>query len=547
MIKKLKMTIPLLLIALITSLTLLTTNQLNVNAQLSNEILQINNKDGKNGNKAGVNFALYGFQEKHVPNGIGYLINQDVMENNFSSSNIKIETPNVAFSYFIIEKINNNQLEEIYRIPHNQITEVLEFSYDGFYLIELNSFNPIIELYNDDYYNMYFEIPDHIPVLDGETAFVTNVDDPYTVDEIKSHLTAIDNEDGDISHLIVVDDDDYTLNNHKTGTYQVIYSVTDSAGNKATLTVHVLVRDVVAPVISGQAEYTQSMTQKLNLDTIKSNLSVSDNYDTDLSIELVSDNYSDNYNKPGTHTINYKSVDASGNESTFKVIITVIDDVKPTISGPTTIVKGQTETLTTNDIKSQLTANDNHDGNITDKIEIIEDNYIGNGDKVGEYTITFEVEDNAGNKITKIVTIEVKDDIPPVFYVDNYFITVEQSINLTQQDFIDLLTATGQIKVTSTTTFSTILDEYTGNENKVGMYAMTFKTKSQDGNEEEVSIVVNVTADNEDETIIEPVEDGFFTTIWNGITTFFGWVWSVLKLLGNGFLWLLEWFLNLFK
>lgn len=405
---------------------------------------------------------------------------------------------------------------------------------------------------SSSYENLFFDfqhVLDLEPVIGGETAFVTNVDNPFSVNEIKSHLTAIDNEDGDISHLIQVDNDDYTENKHKTGTYSITYSVTDSAGNTAYLTVHVLVRDITPPVITGQSEYTQSMSQRLPLDEIKDNLNVSDNYNENLSPQLVSDDYTENYNKPGTYEMNYRAVDTSGNESTFKVTINVVDDIKPVISGPTNIVKGQNETLTTNDILADLTANDNHDGNITDKIKIVKDNYAGNGNKIGEYTITFEVSDSSFNKSTHIVTVQVKDNIPPVFYVDNYFITVEQSINLTQQDFINLLTATGQINPTSTTTFSTIYDEYTGNEKEIGMYAMTFKTKSTDGREDEISVVVNVTeANDDDSTIIEPeAETGLLLTIWGYITTFLGWIWTGLKWLGNGFLWLLEKFLNLFK
>lgn len=547
MIKKIKMTLPMLILTLISSLFIFATSDINVNASQSN-----------------IKIPLYPFSNNHYVGFIDldpaprlknandntfYELSTSYINDNFSNG-IKFDTPSGA-TLFIVERLDAN--DNIITVGSIDASEVdgLAFFDDRLYA---GPGDILMEL--GHYYSMYFVVPDMQPVINGETAFVTNVDDPYTVDEIKSHLEAHDNEDGDISHLIVVEDDDYTANNHKTGTYQVIYSVTDSAGNKATLTVHVLIRDVTSPVITGQSTYTQSMTSKLSLDTILSNLSVTDNYDNNLSIDLSTDNYTSNYNKPGTHTVNYQAIDTSGNTGTFRVTITVIDDVKPTISGPTTIVKGQMETLTTNDVLSQLTANDNHDGNLTDHITVVENNYIGNGDKVGSYTIIFQVQDNAGNKTNHTVTITVKDDIPPVFYVDNYFITVSESINLSQQDFIDLLTATGQINVTSTTTFTTILDEYTGNENKVGMYAMTFKTASVDGNEETTSVVINVTSDDEDGTIIDvplPNDDlddedsGFFQTIWNAISTFFGWIWSGLKWVGNGILWLLEWFLNLFK
>lgn len=361
------------------------------------------------------------------------------------------------------------------------------------------------------------------PVFDGQTAFVTNVDAPMSELEIRSHITAWDNEDGDITHKIVLENDNYTNNKFTVGEWTIEYSVSDSAGNTAYLTVYVLVRDVTAPVITGQNHYVQSMSTLLDVTDILDSLTATDNYDEAVTIQLEQDNYTFNYNKPGSYTVIFKSTDTSGNVGRYTVTIDVIDDIPPVINGPTKIVKPQTEILTLSDILKDVTANDNWDGVITDRIEVIEDNYTGNGDIVGTYTITLQVSDNAGNTVQKTITIEVLDNIPPVFFVDNFFITVDQSQVLSRQDIIDLLTRTGQLTVTSQTTVTTVLDEYTGNENVPGMYAMTFRATSTDGSEKEISLVVSVLNTYDDDPIqLEPEE----TTFWDSIVNFFKWIWS---------------------
>lgn len=368
------------------------------------------------------------------------------------------------------------------------------------------------------------------PVFDGQTAFVTNVDAPMSELEIRSHITAFDNEDGDLTNKIKLEEDNYTPNKNRVGEYTILYSVTDSAGNRAELTVYVLVRDVVSPVITGKSSYTTSMTTLFDVSTIINDLTVTDNYDNDLVITISSDNYTKNYNKVGTYEVIFKATDSSNNTGYLTVKITVIDDVKPVINGPTKIVKGTKEILTLSDIKAQLTASDNVDGLITDKIEVVEDLYTGNGNKVGIYTIKFKVSDSSGNETEKIVTIEVIDDIPPVFFVDNYFITVNQSVNLTIEDIIDLLVKTGQFSVNSQTTVMTVLDEYTGNEKIPGMYAMTFRVKSVNGNESEHSVVVNVVTDETNDLInLDPIKEN--SSIWDYIVNAFKWLWNTILLL----------------
>ncbi len=434
-------------------------------------------------------------------------------------------------------------------------TGIFTLETDGFYGFTLKKDNVTLFTYTPDeedpvnpfiydtaYYKFYYVnyqevLPDQTPVLNGETAFVTNVDSPYTVTEIQSHLTAIDDVDGDITNQIVVEEDNYTTYMNTIGDYTIVFSVTDSAGNKATLTVNVLVRDISEPVLAGQSEYTQSMSNLLDVNTIKSALTVTDNCDNGLPIVIESDNYTPNYDRTGVYAITFKATDNSGNVGTYVVNVTVVDDINPTISGPTTIVKNNTEVLTVSEVKAQLTANDNKDGIITENIVVKTDNYTGNGHITGDYTIVFEVQDSSGNKTTHTTTISVMDNIPPVFYTDNYYISVSQSISLTLQDIIDILTATGQIEVTTQTYITTLSNEYEGNETKVGVYAVSLEVKDQSGNEEIINSAIKVLQDNTNDVELEPEDTSivWYQYIWN----VFVWIWELIVKIFN-------WIINLF-
>ena len=370
--------------------------------------------------------------------------------------------------------------------------------------------------------------PDHVPVFNGETAFITNIDDLITIAEIMSRIKAIDNEDGDITHLIEIELDDYSwarteiMNGTYAGnalgaSFTIDLVVTDSAENTAQLAIHVFIKDITEPVITGPTQYNQSYTTKKNVGTILSALNATDNYDTSVEVKVKNDNYTANYNQIGSYDIIFNATDTSNNEALYIVTVNVIDDIAPIFSGPMTIMKGQAETLTLQSILNQITVNDVIDTNVNFVVKT--DKYTGNGNKVGSWEIVLEATDLSGNVATHTITITVKDNIPPVFYVDNFFVHVDDVVNLTRQDIIDLLTASGQLQISGTTTFSFLLNEYEGNENVPGIYGVMVKSTSNDGTEKQVSLAiqVNETGEDDDDDIIIDEKKNLFTKFWDWV------------------------------
>lgn len=379
-----------------------------------------------------------------------------------------------------------------------------------------------------------YQEPDKVPVFNGETAFITSIDNLISIQDILARISAWDNEDGNITHLIQIDNtSSYNENITELGSYQLKLYVIDSAGNRTDITVYVVVKDVVAPTISGPNNYTQSYKSKKDVSTIINALSVTDNYDkTGLTIKVKSDDYSANYNKVGSYNIVLYATDSSGNEGIYTVTVNVIDDVDPVFSGPTTIIKQQKQKLLLSDILAQVTVNDEIDKNINFVVK--KDSYTGHGHLVGTYTIVLEATDSSGNTSTHTITITVKDDIPPIFYVDNFFIHVDDVVKLSRQDIIDLLIASGQLQLNGSTTFTFTLNEYEGNENIPGLYGVIVNATSTSGESKQISLAiqVNETEDKEDDIIIEEPK-GFFGTIFDFLKKTWNWLFTTTKEDGN--------------
>lgn len=353
-------------------------------------------------------------------------------------------------------------------------------------------------------------VTDLQPAISGKSTYISNVDNPLTESYIRSTITVIDDLDGDISHLIELVADNYTANKTVLGTYTIDYRVEDSAGNEATFQAKIKVADATKPVITGPTSMNVSYTALYDLNNfIATKLSVTDNYDTSLTIGIESNGYASKYNAIGSYEVVFNAIDDSTNKGLHTTTFNVIDDVAPVWSGATTIVKNATEILTVNDIKAQVTATDYIDGVIAHTVKT--DGFSGSAHKVGSYQIVFQATDSSGNTSTKTVTVQVKDNIPPVFFVDNYWINVGADTVLSQQQIIDLLIETGQITVTASTQVLFMTNQYEGNETVPGVYAMSLMTRSSSGVETEKSFAITV-LEAEDDTgiIIEEKQDNLF-------------------------------------
>lgn len=372
----------------------------------------------------------------------------------------------------------------------------VDYTYSGtkneYYLFALNTKN--FETVNASAY-LEGKKDTQGPLISGSNvSYFTNVETPISVATIKSKLTATDETDGDVSSSIKIVEDNYTGHEKELGAHIVKFEASDTSGNKSYLTVTINVKDVTAPVITGPETMTYSYDHLISEDSFLLNYSVTDNVDTAARLTTTySTNIFDKQNTIGTYSINVKATDSSGNETTKPVRVIIEDKKVPVISGPETITKRTSVTLTTEEILKQFSANDEYDGSCA--VYVVEDNYTGNGDKKGKYTIKIGAKDKSNNVGIKTLTIDVIDDIAPVWYVDQSLIYVDASVTLTQQDIINLMIQSGEI----TNDYSIVqisAAEYLETPNKAGTYKARVLVKYSNGKQIETEKTIEVVDDS---------------------------------------------------
>jgi hypothetical protein len=142
--------------------------------------------------------------------------------------------------------------------------------------------------------------------LNGSATVTLMVGDTYT----DPGYTANDDEDGDITADVVVDDS--AVNTAVAGTYVVTYNVTDSDGNAATeVTRTVIVAIGGVPTITLNGSATVSLTVGDNF--TDEGATASDPEDGDLTADIVVGGDTVNTSVAGTYVITYNVTDSDGN------------------------------------------------------------------------------------------------------------------------------------------------------------------------------------------------------------------------------------------
>jgi 5-hydroxyisourate hydrolase-like protein (transthyretin family) len=333
-------------------------------------------------------------------------------------------------------------------------------------------------------YIKYTSSSSSIPLMEGGT-YVADVDNPKTIAQIRTeiNLQAIDAHDGNITHLIQVYEDNYTGNESTIGIYDVVFYVEDSGGNGVYATIVIVVLDVTAPTVPGTQSVSRRYNQVFDYEAYIEGLTITDNYDDyeDLIITIDSNTYTGNESTVGSYQIVYRVEDLSENYTTGIINITVFDDIAPVISGPSTLSRSQSQTLTINQIVAQYTASDAHDGNITGSIYVHYNGY-SNHSAPGTYTVILRVADASGNIGSKTISVTISDEIPPVFYVENNgkIIHVSALMTLSESNIVQILVARGFINLTPESITLFEINNYEMNAMTSGSYAMMLRIFDDD-------------------------------------------------------------------
>lgn len=199
------------------------------------------------------------------------------------------------------------------------------------------------------------------------------------------------------------------VNTTAPGSATVTYDVTDSYSNPAaqvTRTVTVQA-DTEAPVITliGAA----SVNVGVGSTYTDQGATATDNKDGDLSGSIATGGLPINTSAPATFTVTYDVDDAAGNSATQVVrTVTVVPDSTPPVitlvgASSVSVLVGSTYT------DAGATATDDTDGNITGNI--VTGGLPIDTSAAGTFTVTYDVDDAAGNSATRVVrTVGVISD-----------------------------------------------------------------------------------------------------------------------------------------
>ena len=322
--------------------------------------------------------------------------------------------------------------------------------------------------------------------LTGDVTVTIEVGTDYT----DAGATAIDNSDGNLTSSIVTVS---TVNTAIIGSYTVTYNVSDTAGNAATqVTRTVNVVDTTVPVITLSGDAT--VTIWVGAVYTDAGATATDNYDGDITNNITIVNSVDT-SVVGSYTVTYNVSDAAENPATqvTRTVNVTADVTSPVI----TLVGANPQSIELGTAYSELgaTAEDNKDGDISANINI-DATYVDINTE-GDYTVTYNVSDAAGNEaeeVTRIVSVgnPVDDNTAPVItLVGDATVTIEVGTDYTDAG----ATATDNYDgdLTSSIIVTGVVDTST-----VGTYILSYGVTDANGN---VAITVTRTVNVVDTTI----------------------------------------------
>ncbi|EBF5204392.1 DUF5011 domain-containing protein [Listeria monocytogenes] len=227
------------------------------------------------------------------------------------------------------------------------------------------------------------------PQLTGanQTISIGTAFNPY------EHVVALDEEDGDITDTVQVT---YTnVDSTREGNYTVTYQVTDSRGATSELSITVTVTNEAPVIVAADKRLSlQSLFDPME------SVTATDYEDGNVTDRIVVMENNVDTSIEGHYTVTYRVTDAFGKETTHSIAVTVENDAPVIYASDCSLAVGDVfEPLT------GVTATDEQDGDITGLVQI-QSNDVDTA-TAGTYHVTYSVEDSAGLRIEKTVTVTV--------------------------------------------------------------------------------------------------------------------------------------------
>ncbi|TWT01499.1 immunoglobulin-like domain-containing protein [Planomicrobium sp. CPCC 101079] len=326
------------------------------------------------------------------------------------------------------------------------------------------------------------ELSDNNAYITGQSSFGTTAEvfllEPASLSSnatkaIAGSTALATNSKKSIGTFTLSNNSTFKLNIGKQKANSIVQVVLKEGGKSLTLPSKT-VKDKTAPVISGAANKSIPINSTFNA---KTNVSAKDNVNGTLT-SAIKVSGTVNTKKKGTYNLIYTVTDKSGNQTKITRKITVVDNVKPVISG------AANKTIRLNSSfnpKTSVTAKDNIDGSLTSKIKVTG---TVNTKKKGTYTLKYTVTDSSKNVTTVTRKITVDSTKPVISGAKSKTIKLRSSFSsktgVTAKDNLDG-NLTSKIKVTGTV-----------NTKAKGSYTLTYTVTDKSNNKAVVKRKITV-------------------------------------------------------
>ena len=184
------------------------------------------------------------------------------------------------------------------------------------------------------------------PVINGPSTIAKPKNSVLTESQVRSQLSAFDEISGTLTGTITLVSNDYTGNGAVLGSYLIVYSVSDTAGNSTTKQVTINVIDNTAPfwymrdnaMIAVDSTITLTREQIISILTQTGQLTVT----ATTYVSFPQDEYQGNESTPGMYAVQVKTTSTSGSENLYNIVISVYENTTGAddivLEGPATFI-----------------------------------------------------------------------------------------------------------------------------------------------------------------------------------------------------------------
>lgn len=213
--------------------------------------------------------------------------------------------------------------------------------------------------------------------------------------------------------------------------------------------------------------------------------------DHDYSVNIIQNNYTQNYTTPGVYEVIYR-VSSGDVYHDFSLFITVKGSYVPTISTSDSInvVVDISSPITLASLKADIKAYDEEDGDLTSKL-VFDTNYDELNLDIGQYYLNAYVVDSDNNESNISIKIHVVDVEAPK--IDNSIFTLSYAKEYSDDELFRLLGASDNYD--NDIKYEIIENTYKYNFSKIGSYAVVFRLTDSSNNYATYPITIKVVDD----------------------------------------------------